>query len=258
MKQETQENRLNSSRLKTKWYNWLLVFLIGLVELLLLLLILYVSLFSPELKSAKSFEVYNIIAVDIVLIWIGVLIGYYTWAVYFHNINLGLTNEDWAEIREKKARGEDVEERLENPNSKNTLGLPEGTIRGTLALSLAIGALAMLIASLGKQNTLPPNEIFVDTFDFFKTAFLMMIAFYFGNKSIETFKKFSGPSEIMNTGKTTQTGSQSGQNVTATTLPPAVTNQSGELKKVLNQGGPGNVSGKGEGSPEFEDANAQG
>jgi hypothetical protein len=178
------QHRLTACRKNTKRLNWLLLGLIGMTELLILLLIIYISM----KLSRDMAHIYNVVAIDMVLIWLGILVGYYTWSVYFHNINLGLTNEDWAEIRLKKARGEKVDERMHNPNHEHTLGLPEGTVRGTLALSLAVGALAMLVASLGRQSTWPPNEVFIDAFDFFKTAFLMMIAFYFGNKSLESLK----------------------------------------------------------------------
>jgi hypothetical protein len=166
-----------------KILNLLLLGCIGLVELILLILVIVIT--SKAMGTQDANFIYKMISINILLIWIGVLIGYYTWVIYFFNINLGLTNEDWAEIREKEQNGEPVEVRKENPHGNQTLGLPEGTIRGTLALSLAVGAMAMLVASLGIDHTMSANELFIDTFDFFKTAFLMMIAFYFGNKSLQ-------------------------------------------------------------------------
>ena len=95
------------------------------------------------------------------------------------------------DIKKKHTR-EGVEERTVNTNKDETLGLPPGTIRGTLALTLLMGALAMTISALGMENTLEENTFLVDNFNFLKTAFLMMIAFYFGNKSLEKIN-WSGP-----------------------------------------------------------------
>lgn len=175
---------IEKARNNKKKLNWLLLGCVGLVELIFIGLII-ITTWKAVFGEEHIEVLYKAIAIDIILLWIGALIGYYTWAIYFFNINLGLTNEDWAEIREKARNGEKVNIREKNPHQTDTLGLPDGTIRGTLALSLAVGALALLIASLGIESTMPLNQLFVDTFDFFKTAFLMMIAFYFGNKSLQ-------------------------------------------------------------------------
>ena len=180
----TQEpTMVQKARKNKKRLNWLLLICVGAVQLILLDLITFTTWKAWQEGSMEV--IYKAIAIDMILLWTGVLVGYYSWAIYFYNINLGLTNEDWAEIREKEERGDPVEVRQKNPHEGQTLGLPDGTIRGTLALSLAVGALALLIASLGIDTKMPLNQLFVDTFDFFKTAFLMMIAFYFGNKSLQ-------------------------------------------------------------------------
>lgn len=206
---------IEKARKNKKKLNWLLLGGIGLVELILIDLI---TMVTWKAVFGENMEVlYKAIAIDIILLWIGALIGYYTWAIYFYNINLGLTNEDWAEIRQKENDGEKVTVREKNPHEKDTLGLPDGTIRGTLALSLAVGALALLIASLGIENTMPLNQLFVDTFDFFKTAFLMMIAFYFGNKSLQYLNSggmIKGGNNASNTGQSIQNPQP--------TLPPAI------------------------------------
>ena len=135
-------------------------------------------------------DFFNMIALAVIIVWFGILTGYYAWAIYFYNINLGLTDEDWAEIRErKKYNPEGVDEPKQNPNINQTLGLPTGTVRGTIALTLLVGGVAMTIAGLGMEHILEPNAFLVDNFEFFKTAFLMMIAFYFGNKSLELLRK---------------------------------------------------------------------
>ncbi|MEO1051993.1 MAG: hypothetical protein AAFX87_15280 [Bacteroidota bacterium] len=127
------------------------------------------------------------LAIAIMVSWVIVLIIYYIWAIYFYNVNMGWTDSDWETVEERKKRDPDGnhDEPMENPHGDQTLGLPPGTVRGTLALSLMVGALAMAIASMAMPETLKENEFFIDNFEFFKTAFLMMIAFYFGNKSLE-------------------------------------------------------------------------
>ncbi|UII25984.1 hypothetical protein LVD15_22185 [Fulvivirga maritima] len=164
--------------------NRLLLFGIGLVELILLGLMVYVTFFQYP-KKDDEIDIFSVMAMDLVLLWLGVVIGYYSWAVYHYNINFGLTNEDWARIRRQQELGLETEVVNENPHKDQTLGLPEGTVRGTLALTLAVGALSMLMASLGMEDRMPVNMLFIDVFEFFKTAFLMMIAFYFGNKSLQ-------------------------------------------------------------------------
>jgi len=167
-----------------KFLNYLFVGLMCLIELIMLGAVAHIIV---QMIKGPEGELYNLIALGVLLIWFGVLVAYYAWAIYFYNINLGLTNEDWAEIRERRQYSpEGVDDvPTENPNTGQTLGLPTGTVRGTLALTLMIGGLAMTIAALGMDSFLTENAFLVDNFDFFKTAFLMMIAFYFGSKSLE-------------------------------------------------------------------------
>lgn len=224
---------IEKARRNKKRLNWLLLCTVGLVELILMGLITVVT-WKTIFGSTVIDVLYNVIAIDIILLWVGALIGYFTWAIYFYNINLGLTNEDWAEIRQKVRNGEHVTVRDKNPHEKDTLGLPEGTIRGTLALSLAVGALALLIASLGIENTMPLNQLFVDTFDFFKTAFLMMIAFYFGNKSLQYLNYHGGMIKGGNTINTqTSAVNQNTINDLKPTLEPAVDPEIAGVRRQL-------------------------
>ena len=218
-----------------RWLNWLLIIGIGGMELILIILIMIAT--SYALCENCGVELlYKAIAIDIIVLWIGLLIGYYTWAIYFYNINLGLTNEDWAEIRQKQQEGEILDVRSENPHSKDTLGLPEGTIRGTLALSLAVGALALLIASFGVNNTMPLNQLFVDTFDFFKTAFLMMIAFYFGNKSLQYLNYQGGMIKGGRSAQLQQNSINSNPDAASQpTLTPAANPEIAGVKQQLNE-----------------------
>jgi hypothetical protein len=147
-----------------------------------------------------NITVYSFVAINLILIWLGLLIGYLAWAIYFFNINLGLTNESWAELKEKRMtegemgnvdqnQGKSESGPEENIYKDQSLGLPSGTIRGTLALTLLVGGLALFIYSMGDPEIQEGNSFIYDNFEFFKTAFLMMIAFYFGSKSLEFLRK---------------------------------------------------------------------
>lgn len=173
-----------------KFLNWIFILAMGIVELVLIYLLFYVI----GNITAENGNLFKSLALGIIIMWIAILVGYLAWAVYFYNINLGLTNEDWDEVKQLKAEGKHVCEREHNPHANETLGLPPGTVRGIMALSLLMGALSMMIAALGSDNTYSENVFFVDNFEFFKTAFLMMIAFYFGDKSLKHLRKQDGNS----------------------------------------------------------------
>jgi len=230
--------------------NRLFIGCIGLVELLLFILIAIIT--WKAFESNNENFIYKMISINIILLWIGVLIGYYSWVIYFFNINFGLTNQDWAEIREKTRSGEPVEYPTKNPHFEQTLGLPEGTVRGTLALSLAVGALAMLVASLGIDNTMSANELFIDTFDFFKTAFLMMIAFYFGNKSLQYLNPVKGaPSQ-------TQQQNNTAIDSVTPTLTPAIDPGAAGVRANLMNSGDDIAPAKSVVSTDFDNANSNG
>ncbi len=177
-------NRILKSIKDKQFLNKLFVGLMCLLELIILGAIVHIII---QFIKDPDDDLYNLTALGILLLWFGILVAYYAWAVYFYNINLGLTNEDWAEIREIRKHSPEgaADAPRENPNINETLGLPTGTVRGSLALSLMVSALAMTIAALGMPSVIKENSFIVDNFDFIKTAFLMMIAFYFGNKSLE-------------------------------------------------------------------------
>ncbi len=146
--------------------------------------------------------VYQAIGLGIVVIWSCVFLSYFIWAIYFYNINLGLTEDEWDKIhiaREKKLNGENYsvddinEEPAYNPYKDETFGLPPGTVRGMIAFTLLFGAIAMLIVSIGMKNEIDTNAMFWDQYEFFKTAFLMMIAFYFGSRSLQYLQNRNQP-----------------------------------------------------------------
>lgn len=138
--------------------------------------------------------IYNAVGLGIAVIWACIFLGYFVWAVYFYNINLGLTEEEWIKIdaaKEAKRNGDyyaqsDLDDEPKyNPYHSETFGLPGGTVRGMIAFTLLFGAIAMLVVSMGMSNELDPSSMFWDQYEFFKTAFLMMIAFYFGSRSLQ-------------------------------------------------------------------------
>lgn len=186
-------------------------------------------------------------AASIIISWIMVLIIYYIWAIYFYNINLGWDDEDWERVRSHKDKhdlgpGQISDEPMSNPHAEETLGLPPGTVRGTIALSLLIAGLAVIIASFQLNSSYASNENVVDNFEFFKNAFLMMIAFYFGNKSLE----------VLNNKKKEQGSQTSGTAGKPTAFPPSPVS-AGDLKKGLQQN-----TDESDGSNDFNDKQSVG
>ena len=155
------------------------------ITLILELILLFVLALVIRKFIKESFDIFQAVGVSIIIIWIGILVLYFSWAIYFYNINMGLTDRDWAKMEDQKSQGIAVTEPDVNPQASESLGLPPGTVRGTIALTLLIGAMAIIIVMFGKKLPMRDNELFIDFFDFFKTAFLMMIAFYFGAKSLQ-------------------------------------------------------------------------
>ena len=135
-----------------------------------------------------SIDLRVVLALALIIIWVGVVILYLSWAIYYYNVNMGLTDDDWKDIVMARFTGNPMKEPEVNPNSDQSMGLPTGTIRAIIALTLLIAALALAIVYFGNDRSVKENEFFVDSLDFFKTAFLMMIAFYFGSKSLEFLK----------------------------------------------------------------------
>lgn len=130
------------------------------------------------------------------IIWIGAFLMYFMWAVYHYNINYGITDEDWdkiykAESRFKRGmpvRESELQAPRQNPYRSQTFGLPPGTVRGMIAFTLLIGGMSLLIVSFGTEYSGAELALVRQQFEFFETAFLMMIAFYFGDKSLRYLK----------------------------------------------------------------------
>lgn len=135
--------------------------------------------------------IYLQIALAAIVMWFGILINFYVWTLYFYNVNFGYTDHSWEKMLDRydeALRRRDLGMTYEpgdlklpdrNPYKGETLGLPNGTVRGTLALSLLVGGMAILIYSFGGVE-----ESFNTQIDFFLRAFIMMVAFYFGTKAL--------------------------------------------------------------------------
>ncbi|MBD3629083.1 N-acetylmuramidase domain-containing protein [Cyclobacterium sp.] len=127
------------------------------------------------------------------VVWIALFLIYFMWSVYHYNINYGLTDQDWQRIYEAKDRysqgmpvkASEMSMPEHNPYRSQTFGLPPGTVRGMIAFTLLMGGMALLIVSFGTQYTGVDAALLSQQFEFFETAFLMMIAFYFGDKSLK-------------------------------------------------------------------------
>lgn len=129
------------------------------------------------------------LSATIIVAWIVMLICYYVWAIYFYNINLGWSDDKWRRARDtEEDPSAETDAPNRNPHSEETLGLPPGTVRGTIALTLLVGGLALTVGSFGMETSISSNQVLVDNFDFYKEAFIMMIAFYFGVKSLDILR----------------------------------------------------------------------
>jgi N-acetylmuramoyl-L-alanine amidase len=155
------------------------------------------------------------------LIWIGTFLMYFMWSVYHYNINYGITDKDWDKIFEAEKRHQqgfpvnpsELKAPKYNPYRSQTFGLPPGTVRGMIAFTLLIGGMSLLVVSFGTEYTGAELALVRQQFEFFETAFLMMIAFYFGDKSLKYLqKRWSDPNKKVEEG-TSSTPSLQDSNV---------------------------------------------
>ena len=165
----------------------------NIVSVILLVIGILASLYVFIIQQ----ELFKALGLLVIIVWACLFIRYFVWAVYFYNINYGWTDKDWDRHFDAKRRKqknlpyneEDLEAPKFNPYRSQTFGLPIGTVRGMITLTLLFGAVGLLIASFGADSELSHDSFFWDHFEFFKTAFLMMIAFYFGDRSLKTLQK---------------------------------------------------------------------
>jgi len=177
-------------------------FLMALVGSFILLIVFYLlldHLVFPQTATTPTPGVsatpYIKVALTIMALWIIILISYFTWAIHFYNVNAGYTNQDWETIyegiRKRKAEGLEISaddlKQPENPYKDEALGIPSGAVRGTIALSMMVIGLVMLILFIGDAS-----NVMATKYEFFSNAFLMMMAFYFGSRALEILTNKAG------------------------------------------------------------------
>jgi hypothetical protein len=149
-------------------------------------------------NSAGTLYVYQALGVVVLILWGVVFLSYFIWAIYFYNVNYGLPEEEWDKINDEKKKltsGQPFKQEIldeeppSNPYKDETFGLPPGTVRGMIAFTLLFGALCILFVRIGVKNEVDEGTVVWDQHEFFNNAFLMMIAFYFGSRSLEILTK---------------------------------------------------------------------
>ncbi|MEX2512751.1 MAG: N-acetylmuramidase family protein [Cyclobacteriaceae bacterium] len=156
-------------------------------------LLVFFGIFGAFFVYVEHDNLFQAVGLATVVIWIAVFLIYFMWSVYHFNINYGLTDQDWQRIYDAKDRysegmpvkKSEMETPEYNPYRSQTFGLPPGTVRGMIAFTLLMGGMSLLIVSYGSQYTGNEMALLRQQFEFFETAFLMMIAFYFGDKSLK-------------------------------------------------------------------------
>jgi hypothetical protein len=170
----------------------LFIVLTGFMLILGLLIYRVLNVPDAELNTLKGIPVYEKLALIVILAWVALLIAYYAWQIYFYNYNYGKSSAFWKRfVQLSIADDTKTEAQLyqefsaphQNPFYDQTFGLPPGTVRGTLALTVLVGGLCLLILAIGGSELFKPA--FERQLNFFEQAFLMVIAFYFGTKGFE-------------------------------------------------------------------------
>lgn len=169
----------------------LLVFAVAISEVTLIGLLVYVNFFT-----GTTLDIYDRVSLSLVLCWMSIIICYLAWAVYFYSFNFGRSTKFWERFRETtekyKKRPDktesdvykDLEAPRTNPYADETFGMPPGTIRGTLALTILMGGIALFVSLFSEDSPFGDTQ-FYSYFQFFEDAFLMVIAFYFGTKGLD-------------------------------------------------------------------------
>jgi hypothetical protein len=190
-----------------------------------------ISIIYSVLMYLEQKNIFAIVGLLMLVIWLAVFMIYFVWSVYHYNINFGITDGEWAEIAEAKRQGRDLElenpalqirEPKYNPYRSQTFGLPPGTVRGMIAFTLLFGGISLLVASMGTEEINPEMmQLRIQQFEFFETAFLMMIAFYFGDRSLKYFRdRWRNPNKAETTPESSPVKTQSntpGEGIPATT-----------------------------------------
>ena len=158
---------------------------------ILLIIGIFASIWTVLLNPEEN--IFKGIGLLFTTIWGAIFIIYFRWAIFYYNINYGKSRTFWDQVfkaRQKKIdenplNQTEIDAPKDNPYRSQTFGFPPGTVRGMIAFTLLFGAISLLIVSFGLDGRIDESSFYWDHFEFFKTAFLMMIAFYFGSHSLK-------------------------------------------------------------------------
>lgn len=122
--------------------------------------------------------------------WFLLFFGIIFYALYRYNFNAGLNRKKYRELVRKIDRDNQipVDQKAahypQNPYKTETFGVPRGTVRGFLTFTLLIVNCLILYILIYA----PPESLLEGRLEYVKTAFLMMIAFYFGTRAVEVLR----------------------------------------------------------------------
>ena len=111
------------------------------------------------------------------------------WFVRYH-FYAGFSRKKYLEIVKKIDLEENIAEYEkhnyypDNPYLNETFGLPRGTVRGIISLTILVLSLLLVYISIYAEGKFLENK----DLEFIKDAFLMMIAFYFGSKAVDIYQ----------------------------------------------------------------------
>ena len=147
-------------------------------------------LWNEDNKSAGRYQFALTFSIVISLIWLIGMIVLLFYSIRRYHFHGGLKHENYDNLVRTINEDDTIplnDKELfypQNPYKNETFGLPRGTIRMCLTLSLLVINVLVLYISFYA----PPTSVFADRIDFVTTAFLMMIAFYFGSKAVDVYK----------------------------------------------------------------------
>jgi len=154
----------------------------------------------------------EIVGATVLIGWLGLLVVYLGWAVLRYNVNYGLSDHEWKVLhpelyagkkelqryqqlheqwaeRRRKGGGVPGPEELTaptgNPYAGESFGLPPGVVRGMLALTALVMFLVIEVINVFRPDT-------EKRFDQLITAFMMVLAFYFGSRAVGALQSQPG------------------------------------------------------------------
>lgn len=143
-----------------------------------------------ETDHRPSYEMRIRLIIWVMFLWLLLAVGLILYGLYRFHFTAGLGRERYNRLVKLIDESDDIpigEKSLhypQNPHEDQTFGLPRGTVRGLLTLTLLFANCSLLYVMAFS----PPAIAIEGRTEYIKTAFLMMIAFYFGSKAVDTLK----------------------------------------------------------------------